>query len=121
MINNIQIAGLHLKLSAEDEEYIRKKIGPMDRYIPKKARQAVKTEVKLKESKAKDKARFTCEIVMHLPHAQITVHQKAQSLSAAIDVTEDKLKEQLHRYKEKHSGPRLHRRLVAKLIRSKER
>lgn len=121
MIQNIQMAGVHTKLTKEEEDYITKKIGPMDRYIPKKARESTKTEVKIKEEKSKDKSKFTCEVIVHLPHGKITVHDKAHTKLAAIDLAEDKLKGQLHRYKEKHGGPRLHRRLVAKFIRSQGR
>lgn len=121
MINNIQVAGVHNKLSKDEENYIQKKIGPMDRYIPKKARQSVKAEVKIKEEKSKDKSKFTCEIIMHLPHGKITVHDKAHTKFASIDLAEDKLKGQLRKYKEKHAGPRIHRRLVAKFIRSQGR
>lgn len=119
MIQNIQMTGVHTKLSKNEEDYIGKKIGPMDRYIPKGARESTKAEVKIKEEKSKDKSKFTCEVIMHLPHGKITVHDRARTKFAAIDLAEDKLKEQLHRYKEKHGGPRLHRRLVAKFIRSK--
>lgn len=121
MIKNIQMAGVHTKLTKEEEDYITKKIGPMDRYIPKKARESARTEVKLKEKKSKDKSRFVCEVIMHLPHGQITVHEKASSMFAAIDLTEDKLKAQLRKYKEKHAGPRIHRKLVARFIRSQGR
>ncbi len=121
MIKNIQIAGLHTKLTVEEEKYVTKKIGPMDRYIPKKARQSVHTEVKLKKEKSKDKAKFTCEIIMHLPHGSITVHEKATTMFAAIDLAEDKLKIQIIKYKEKHAGPRIHRKLIAKFARNKKR
>lgn len=121
MINNLQIAGLHAKFTKEEEAYVTKKIGPMDRYIPKKARDAVKAEVKLKEEKSKDKSKFTCEVVMHLPHGSITVHEKSTTIYAAIDLAEDKLKHQITKYKEKHDRPRLHRRLAAKFTRLSQR
>lgn len=117
MIENIQMAGVHTKLTVEEEDYIDKKIGPIDRYVPKKARQSTKVEVKLKEEKSKDKAKFTCEVIMHLPHGSITVHERAITAFAAIDLAEDKLKVQLKKYKEKHAGPRIHRRLVSRFTR----
>lgn len=117
MIKNLQIAGVHIKLSKEDEAYVAKKIGPMDRYTPKKVRQSIKTEVKLKEEKSKDKSKFTCEVVMHLPHGSITVQERSTTIYAAIDLAEDKLKHQITKYKEKHDRPRIHRRLAAKFTR----
>lgn len=120
MIKNIQIAGVHTKLTADEEMYIDKKIGGLDRFIPKKNRDATKVEVKLKETKRKTaKDKFTCEVLFHLPHGSITVTEKASSQLASIDQAENKLKIQLKKYKEKHAGPRIHRRVVNKLIRRK--
>lgn len=115
------MAGVHAKLTREEEDYIIKKIGPMDRYIPRTMRSAAKAEVKLKEDKSKDKAKFTCEVIMHLPHGTITVHERATTAFASIDLAEDKLKRQLRKYKERHAGPRMHRELISRLIRYKKR
>ena len=118
MIKNIQIAGVHTKLTADEEMYIDKKIGSLDRFIPRQSRSATKVEVKLKESKRKTaKDKFTCEVIFHLPHGSITVTEKASSQLASIDQAENKLKIQLKKYKEKHAGARIHRRLVHKFIR----
>lgn len=121
MIKNLQISGVHIKISGEQEEYVNQKIGLMDRYIPRKARESAKTEVKLKEEKSKENTRFTCEVIMHLPHGSITIHEKATTIFAAIDLAEDKLKAQLRKYKEKHAGPRVHRRLIARFERRNKR
>ncbi len=80
MIKNIQIAGMHIKLTTDEEMYIDRKIGGLDRFIPRQNRDATKVEVKLKESKrrsAKDK--FTCEVLFHLPHGSITVTEKSST------------------------------------------
>lgn len=114
------MAGVHTKLTAEEEAYIVKKIGPMDKYIPRKIRAVAKAEVKLIQQRAKDKARFTCEIIVHLPQGFVSVHERATTTLAAIDLAEDKLKVQLRKYKGKHAGPQIHRRLVARFVRSKK-
>jgi ribosomal subunit interface protein len=121
MINLLQISGVHTEHTEAIDAYVRKKIGGCDRYIPKKARQSSKADVKLKEGKSKDQAKFTCEVIVHLPHGSITVHEKATTMFAAIDVAEDKLKVQLRKYKEKHAGPRIHRKVIARFIRNKKR
>jgi ribosomal subunit interface protein len=120
MIKNIQIAGVHTKLTADEEMYIDRKIGGLDRFIPRKNRDATKVEVKLKESKRKTaQDKFTCEVLFHLPHGSVTVTEKASSQLAAIDQAENKLKIQLKKYKEKHAGPRIHRRVVHRFMRRK--
>lgn len=116
MIKNLQISGLHYKLTSEDEQYVLKKIAPLDRYVSKKVRAVTKTEVKLKRDKSKDQSEFTCEIIVRLPRETITVHERAMSVFAAIDLAEDKLKRQLRKYKEKHAGRRIHRRLVNRFL-----
>lgn len=117
MIKNLQISGVKTQLSKDLEYYVDKKIGPLDRYVPKKSRESLKTEVKLKESKAKNKESFMCEVIMHLPHGSVTVHEKATTFLAAIDLAEDRLKVQLKKYKEKHSDRRFHKRVASRLRR----
>lgn len=117
MTKALHISGVHNKLSAEVAAYARKKIGPLDKYAPQQAAKSLHTEVKLKEDHAKNKMNCTCEVIMHLPHATITIHEKSTTMYAAIDQAEDKLKIQLKKYKEKHAGPRMHRRLLSRLRR----
>jgi len=109
---NLQISGVNSTLTKELEEYASRKIGLLERYVPKKARDSLKTEVKLKEAKSKDKSNCTCEVIMYLPQGSVTVHEKAKTMTEAIDLAEDKLKVQLKRYKDKHTGPRLHRKVI---------
>lgn len=117
MIRSLQISGVHSKLSKDIEKYVQQKIGSLDRYVPKQARVSLKTEVKLKEARAKDKTNCTCEVIMRLPHDVLTVHEKSTTMTAAIDLCEDVLKVQLKKYKDKHALPRLHRRLLNRLRR----
>jgi ribosomal subunit interface protein len=117
MIESLQISGVHAKHPKKTDDYVKQKIGPLDRYVPKHAKGSLKVEVKLKESKAKNKASCECEVIMHLPKDRLTVHEKATSMTAAIDLCEAKLKVQLKKYKDKHAVPRLHRRLLSRLRR----
>lgn len=120
MIKSLQITGIHAKHDQEIDAYVRQKIGECDRYIPKKARESTKAEVKLKQEKSKDNAKFICEVIVHLPNGSITVHEKAITMLAAIDLAEDKLKIQLKKYKDKHSASKIHRRLANKFLRSRK-
>lgn len=118
MIKTIQIDGVHTKLNKDLDLYVHKKIGTLDRFISRKSRESVKAEVKLKEAKGKDKSkRFTCEVIVKLPKDKIAIHEKGSSFLEAIDLSEDKLKIQLKKYKEKHGDPHLHRRVINRLKR----
>jgi ribosomal subunit interface protein len=114
MIQKLSISGVHMAVDDDLHKYVVKKIGTLDQYVPRKARQSIHTDIKLKESKAKDKKEWTCEIVFHVPHSTLEVQESAINMYAAVDIAEAKLRAQLHKYKDLHAGPRLHRRLLAR-------
>lgn len=117
MIKNIDISGVHTSVSEKVQKYILKKIGRMDRYLPRHARESAHAEVLIKESKAKSKRQHTCEVVLRLPQETITTKETTINIYAAIDIVEAKLKNQLKKYKDKHAGPRMHRRALARIKR----
>jgi ribosomal subunit interface protein len=97
-----------LQVDDDLKKYVIKKIGRLDRFIPKNGRESVHVQVKLKESKATNKNERTCEIILHLPNEDITLSETTINIYAAIDIAETKLRNQLKRYKELHASPRLH-------------
>jgi ribosomal subunit interface protein len=97
------------------KKYVTRKIGRLDRFIPRSNRQSVHVEVKLKEGKAKDKNERTCEVILRLPHENITVKESTINICAAVDIVETKLHHQLKKYKEMHASPRFHQRVIARL------
>lgn len=118
MIQKLEITGVHMKVDDKLRAYAIKKIGRLDRFIPRKAREAVHAEVLLKDDpKKKDKKEYTCEVVIHLPQDTITVQEATINSYAAIDIVENKLKNLLTKYKEKHNVKRLHRRVLSRLRR----
>ena len=114
MIKHLEITGVHMQVGDDLQKYVAKKIGKLDRYIPKLARESVHVQVKLKETKAKNKDERTCEVIMHLPGEDVTVSEATVNMFAAIDIVELKLKNRLKKYKELQANPRLHQRLLAK-------
>lgn len=118
MIKKLEISAQHTKLTPELKKYITRKIGRLDRYVSRHTRESVHAEVKLKESKAKDKKQFTCAVVLHLPHEVLDAHETTINMFAAVDIVETKLKGQLKKYKDTHTNPKLHRRIIARVRRS---
>lgn len=112
MIQRLDISGIHLHVDDDLRKYVYKKIGRLDRYIPKNHRASVHMEVKLKEEKAKDKKKCTCEVILHLPKEVVSLYETTVNMYAAIDIVEAKLKAQLNKYKNLHANPKLHRRLL---------
>jgi ribosomal subunit interface protein len=85
------------------------------------SRESVHAEVKLKERKIKQRIECTCEVIVHLPKETITIKETTVNMFAAIDVVEEKLKNQLKKYKQKHGRGRLHHRVLARFKRSSAR
>jgi putative sigma-54 modulation protein len=104
-----------MEVGEDLQKYVEKKIGHMDRYMPRHARESAHAEVKLKEKMIKAKKECTCEVVLHLPHDTITTKETTMNMYAAVDIVETKLKNQLKKYKEKHTHKRFHRRVLNKL------
>lgn len=115
MLQQLEIAGVHLQVGDDLRKYVTKKIGRLDRFIPKGHQTSVRVQVKLKEATTKAGRACTCEVIMHLPHEQLTITETTVNIFAAVDIAETKLHHQLKRYKELHANPRLHRRLLTRL------
>jgi len=115
MIKRLDITGVHMEVDDDLKKYVAKKIGRLDRFIPRGGRESVRVDVKLKEGKAKDKNERTCEVIMRLPHETITVKESTINMYAAIDIIETKLQNQLKKYKELHASPKLHQRMLSRI------
>lgn len=112
-----EINGVHSKVDEKLRKYINKKIGSLDKYVPRQARGSAHAVIKLKETKAKDKKQCTCEVVLHVPIENIAVKETTINMYAAVDIAEEKLKHALRKYKDQHDKPRLHRRIANRLRR----
>lgn len=117
MIKQLEIDGVHMNVGDDLKKYVNKKIGGLEKYVPKHARKSVHVEVKLKEGKIKAKDERTCEVIMNLPSEVLTVSETTVNIFAAVDIVEEKLKKLLHKYKELHASPKLRQRLMARLKR----
>ncbi len=115
MIQKLEIAGVHLTLSEDVKKHVNKKIGRLDRYLPRHARTSAHAEVKLKEGKAKLKDKLVCEVILRLPDEVITISEAGDNIFSAINTTEDKLKLKLHKYKELYGGTRFHQRILTRI------
>jgi ribosomal subunit interface protein len=105
----LNIDRVHVEPDPKLNEYIDEKIGKLDHLLSRHARRSAHAEVKLKGGPGRGKKQFTCEVIIHLPKEIITTHQTAESLNAAVDIAEAKLKNQLKKYKDKHVLGRRHK------------
>lgn len=121
MIQKLEINGVHTEVTEDLQKYVYKKIGRLDQYMSAHARESAHAEVKLKEQKSKTRVSCTCEVILHLPKETLTTSETTVNMFAAIDVVEQKLKNQLKKYKEKHRTGRLHHRVLARIKRTASR
>jgi len=119
MIKRLEISGVHMHVDPKLFAYTTKKIGRLDRFVSRHARDSLHVEVLLKEEKLKARKNNVCEVIIHLPSATINTKESTVNMFAAIDIVEAKLKNQLKKYKETHGSPHLHGRLISKLRRIK--
>lgn len=119
MITHIDITGVRYSVDDVTRKYIMKKIGRLDRFLPRHARKSVKSEVVLKEVNRANGNKYECDINLFLPQKTITAKDTTLNMLAAVDIVEAKLTTQLKKYHDEQipKGGRAH-----KLIRSiKER
>lgn len=121
MISNITITGVHFSPDEATKKYVTKKIGRLDRYLPRHARKTVSAEIKLSEVNRAHGNKYEAEILLYVPDKTITAKDSTLNILAAVDIVEAKVAAQLHRYKEElipHVG---RRRLLSRFKRSYER
>lgn len=117
MLQRFEIQGVHTTVNDSLRKYTTRKIGNIDRYLPKHSRESAHCEVSLSETKSKKNDHCVCEAVLHLPHQTIVVKEKALNMYAAVDIVETKLKQQIKKYKDLHENGKMHRRIVARFRR----
>lgn len=102
----LEINSVHLELEDDLKKYVTKKLNKLEKYVPRHARESADANVMLKESHAKNKRQFTCEISLKLPHETINVSESTLNIFAAVDIAEATLKNRLKKYKEKKVSER---------------
>ena len=101
MIANVEITGVGSYTPDEPtKKYIRKKIGSLDKRLPRHARKSVRADVKLAEVNRDRCNKYEVEVLLHVPDKTLTAKDSTMNVLAATDIVEAKLVAQLKRYKE---------------------
>ena len=116
MVQRLDIQFIHAKADENIQKYVQKKIGRLDRYLPRHARENAHAEVLLKENHAKGGRNCCVEVTLHVPLDLINVSETSLNMYTAVDIVELKLKQQIRKYKELHSSS-FRRRLATRLAR----
>ena len=102
MIQSIAISGVKYDVDDRTKRYITRKIGQLERFLPRHARKSVTAEVKLKEVNRDHGNKFEAEIILHVPDKQLTAKDSTVNMIAAVDIVEAKIATQLKKYKDMH-------------------
>lgn len=108
----LEVSAVHFDMDAKLKAYVERKIGKLDKYVPRAMRQALHGKVVLTEEDGKSKNRFTAEVLITLPHGVATAKDSTINIYAAIDIAEAKVKAQLVKYKQKNTEHLPHRRVL---------
>lgn len=100
MITQVDITGVKYDIDETTKKYVIKKVGRLDRYLPRHARKSVTADVKLKEVNRAHGNKYEAEIILNVPDKTLTAKDTTVNMLAAVDIVEAKLAAQLRKYKE---------------------
>lgn len=100
MIAKIDITGVKYNVDDTTRKYVTKRLGRLDRYLPKHARKSATADVKLKEVNRANGNKYEAEIILNVPDKVLTAKDSTVNMLAAVDIVEAKLASQLRKYKQ---------------------
>jgi putative sigma-54 modulation protein len=100
MIEAIDITGVKYELDDATKKYVTKKIGRLDRYLPKHARKSATASVKIKQVNRDSGNKYEAEVILTVPDKILTAKDSTVNALAALDIVEAKLVNQLRKYKQ---------------------
>ena len=104
MIQSIVITGVKYDIDDRTKRYVTKKIGNLDRFLPRHARKSVTAGVKLKQVNRDHGNKYEAEVILYVPDKQLTASDTTVNMMAAVDIVETKIVSQLKKYKELRIG-----------------
>ena len=114
----LQTTGRHFELDEKILAYVDKKLGKLDKYLPRNTRDGLSGTVVLEydESLTQD-TQCICEVQIEVKGERMYAKESTMNMYAAIDICEQKLKNQVLTYKSKHDPARnRRRRLFGKML-----
>ena len=99
----IQLTGRKYEIDDELTKYTKKRLGSLDKYIPRKHKaQQMHVEI-FRDPSGKEDNRYRVKASLHLPEHEIIAETATMNPHAAVDIVREKLKLQIRRYKEVHA------------------
>lgn len=100
MIDKIDLSGSNYKISDSFRKYAIKRIGKLDRYLPRGSKKDVVAKVVIAEVDRAHNNKYESSVAMEIPGGKvITAKDECSNVFAGIDIIEAKLKGQIRRFK----------------------
>lgn len=102
---------------AKLQKYCDKRIGKLEKYIPRNARQSAEWSVRF--TIAEDKRSKKCALKLALPHETLVVTESAEHAYSSLDIAALDMKRKLQDYKTKHGTQSFRHRIARSMRKNK--
>lgn len=100
MIEKIEISGNKYKVEESFRKYATKRIGKLDRYLPRGSKKDVLAKIVVKEVDRAHGNKYEISAAMEIPGGKVlAAKDESSNVYAGIDIIEAKLMGQIRRYK----------------------
>lgn len=100
MIEKIEITGNGYNIEESFRKYATKRIGKLDRYLPRGSKKDVVARIQVTEVGKKRGDKYEISVTMEIPGGKvITAKDECSNIFAGVDLVEAKLTGQIRRYK----------------------
>lgn len=100
MIENIEVTGVKYKVEETFKKYATKRIGKLDKYLPKKNRKDVVAKIVVTQINRPHGNKYEISAALDVPGGKvIAAKDEASNTFAGIDIIEAKLMGQIRRFK----------------------
>jgi putative sigma-54 modulation protein len=99
MITSIKVTGISYEVDDNTHKYAVKRIGRLDRYLPRHARKSVSAEIKIEQVNHDHGNKYQVEAIVNVPGKVVTAKDSTNNVFAAVDIVEAKIQAQLRDYK----------------------
>ncbi len=120
MIEKIEVTGHGYKIDQPLKKYITKRIGKLDRYLPRGSKKDVVVKIIVREIGKNKSEKYDISAAMEIPGGKvIAAKDECTNVFAGVDLVEAKLTGQIRRYKLEAQPHRQKRSLKNLFIRRK--
>jgi ribosomal subunit interface protein len=93
--DKVKITDENVTPDAKLHKYAGRKLGHLERFIPRRQRDNLQIDVMLSESQKAARASYGCQATVHLPNKNLSASADTLNHYAAVDIVEAKLAQQL--------------------------